>query len=476
VGDVVLDEIQGLVRTGFKALTSARYLLFAVDDLQAARRWLGGLSVTSAGHRPADERPTRAVNIAFTYAGLKKLQLDQRALGDLSEELREGMITEHRKRILGDHGASDPKSWLWGGPGMAEIHGALLLFAADADELEALTGEARVADGITWLEPALDTSWLPGRKEQFGFHDGIAQPNLLGVHTEQPGFDVVAPGEVLLGYPNQYGKLPRAPRIDGRSELLPRGDDFGRGGSYLVFRQLEQKVADLWSWARETAERLHVGDLFPAAADPGICVAAKMVGRWPNGAPLVRWPDAEPDTGDPDVLTDNSFRYAADDPHGLACPLGSHIRRANPRDWFLADDPGEALAVADHHRILRRGRAYGPPLVADMDTALLSRAADDGVPRGLMFLCLNANIGRQFEFVQHTWMNGPKFGGLHAGADPLVGDQQPETSARDLPPSFVIQAKPARLRCTNIRRFVTTRGGAYFFLPSIPAVRYLASL
>ena len=111
-----------------------------------------------------------------------------------------------------------------------------------------------------------------------------------------------------------------------------------------------------------------------------------------------------------------------------------------------------------------------------MDTALLSRAADDGVPRGLMFLCLNANIGRQFEFVQHTWMNGPKFGGLHAGADPLVGDQQPETSARDLPPSFVIQAKPARLRCTNIRRFVTTRGGAYFFLPSIPAVRYLASL
>ena len=294
VGDVVLDEIQGLVRTGFKALTSARYLLFAVDDLQAARRWLGGLSVTSAGHRPADERPTRAVNIAFTYAGLKKLQLDQRALGDLSEELREGMITEHRKRILGDHGASDPKSWLWGGPGMAEIHGALLLFAADADELEALTGEARVADGITWLEPALDTSWLPGRKEQFGFHDGIAQPNLLGVHTEQPGFDVVAPGEVLLGYPNQYGKLPRAPRIDGRSELLPRGDDFGRGGSYLVFRQLEQKVADLWSWARETAERLHVGDLFPAAADPGICVAAKMVGRWPNGAPLVRWPTPRP--------------------------------------------------------------------------------------------------------------------------------------------------------------------------------------
>lgn len=476
MGDVVLDEIQGLVRTGFKRLTSARYLLFSVGDQAAARRWLGGLPLTSAGHRPAEERPTRAVQIAFTYAGLEILGLDQRALGDLSEELREGMVTDHRQRILGDHGDSDPESWTWGGPKNDPIHGALLLYAADGDQLEALASEVRAGAGVTWLDPALDTSWLPGDKEQFGFHDGVAQPNVLGVQAEQPGFDVVAPGEVLLGYPNQYGKLPRAPRIAGHSALLPGGNDFGRGGSYLVMRQLAQDVAGLWTWARETAERLHVADLFPAAEDPGVLVAAKMVGRWPNGAPLVRWPDAEPDTNDPDVVTDNSFRYFADDPHGLACPLGSHIRRANPRDWFLADDPTEALAVADHHRILRRGRAYGPPLVADMNTAELSRAPDDGASRGLMFLCLNANIGRQFEFVQHTWMNGPKFGGLHAGADPLVGDQKPETSARDLPPSFIIQAEPARLRCTDIRRFVTTCGGAYFFLPSIPAVRYLASL
>ncbi len=475
-GDVVLDEIQGLVRTGFKALTSARYLLFNIVNKAAARQWLGGLTLTSAGHRAKGEQPTRAVQIAFTYAGLETLELEQRALDDLSEELREGMVTDHRQRILGDHGESDPDEWAWGGPKTAAIHGALLLYAANGDELETLTAEVRAAAGVTWLDPPLETSWLPGSKEHFGFHDGIAQPDLLGVHAEQPGFNVVAPGEVLLGYPNQYGKLPRAPCIAGRSDRLPGGNDFGRGGTYLVMRQLAQDVAKLWSWARETAERLHVAELFPAARDPGICVAAKMVGRWPNGAPLVRWPDAEPDTGDPDVVTDNSFRYFAEDPHGLACPLGSHIRRANPRDWFLADDPGSALEVADNHRIIRRGRAYGPPLVDDMDTAALSRAPHDGESRGLMFICLNANIGRQFELVQHTWLNGPKFGGMDAGADPLVGDQRPATSARDLPPSFVIQAEPARLRCTGIPSFVTTRGGAYFFLPSIPAVRYLASL
>jgi len=177
-----------------------------------------------------------------------------------------------------------------------------------------------------------------------------------------------------------------------------------------------------------------------------------MVGRWPSGAPLVKAPDQDI----PALADDNDFAYH-DDPLGLACPIGAHIRRANPRD-SLASGPAASLDTSDLHRLLRRGRSYGP-------------AGDGGGNgTGLYFICLAGNLARQFEFVQHTWLNSPTFNGLYDDADPLISSHHPAGA------TFTVPARPVRHRYRDLPQFVRTRGGAYFFLPGVSAVRYLAQL
>jgi hypothetical protein len=139
--------------------------------------------------------------------------------------------------------------------------------------------------------------------------------------------------------------------------------------------------------------------------------------------------------------------------------VGAHIRRANPRD-SLGTDPGAARSGANRRRLLRRGRPYGPPLPA-------SAPQHDGRARGMMFLCLNADIERQFEFVQQTWVNNPVFGGLYAERDPLIG-------AIDGSGRFTVQAHPVSTRMSGLARFVQVVGGGYFFLPGMSALTYLA--
>jgi Dyp-type peroxidase family len=216
---------------------------------------------------------------------------------------------------------------------------------------------------------------------------------------------------------------------------------------------MAQHVAKFCHFLDEATRTLD-GQLDPRAGDR---LAAKFVGRWQNGAPLVLSPDAD----DPALSKADDFGYRDNDAHGFKCPIGSHVRRSNPRDT-LGPDAATALATANRHRILRRGRSYG---VRPED-----RRIDDGVPRGLHFLCLNSDIERQFEFVQQTWINNPVFGGLDGEVDPLVGNL---TKGDEI---FTTQADPLRTRVHNLERFVTVKGGAYFFLPSIRALRYLASL
>jgi deferrochelatase/peroxidase EfeB len=166
----------------------------------------------------------------------------------------------------------------------------------------------------------------------------------------------------------------------------------------------------------------------------------------------------------------NDFRYAHDDPQGFACPVGSHVRRTNPRDSLFTDStsPEQAEHSANRHRLMRRGRSYGERLagVPVGDTV----PVDDGAERGLHFICLNADLERQFEFVQQTWVNNPVFGGLSGEVDPLLGDQEKVQGVMTIP------ADPLRLRLHGLHRFITVRGGAYFFLPGLRAIRYLASL
>ena len=421
-----LADVQGLFARGYGDLKSAAFVLLSVEDADAARRWLGEVAgtVTSAEER----RPERALNLAFTSSGLERLGLPAETLAQFSNEFVAGMTTPHRTRILGDTGENAPEHWDWGGPA-APVDAVLLLYARDAASLAALEAEHPAA-GFAVVR-RLGTADLDGF-EPFGFRDGISQPFVQGLGKTGPHEATVRAGEFLLGYENEYGQTIDAPLL--------------RNGSYLVFRQLRQDVAGFWRFADEAT----AGD-----PDARLRLAAKMVGRWPSGAPLALAPDAD----DPSLADANDFAYHELDRRGARCPVGSHIRRSNPRD-SLDPDPGteSSFEINRRHRLVRRGREYGPPL--PLEQAL---TGDDGAERGLHFICLNANIARQFEFVSHTWLNNPKFGELHDDADPFFA-----------PGCFTIPTEGVRERVTDVPRFVFVKGGAYFFLPGLATLRSLA--
>lgn len=452
-----LADVQGMVTFGYRDLPQARLVLLRAADAGRFRAWLGALAgqVANAAVNPT----TAAVNVALTPAGLRRLGLPDDVLAMFSDEFISEMTTAHRRLVLGDVDESAPERWAWGGPGDPVTDALLMLYAADAAGLSALAAAhsaASRAQGVSevWAQDTVDL----GRQEHFGFRDGISQPAIEGVQASARPDDVVKAGEFLLGYLNEYGQYTDRPLLPAASDpqaLLPEDPagsgrrDLGRNGTYLVLRQLAQDVSGFWRFA-EQATSGPDGGSDPAART---WLGAKMVGRWPSGAPLVLAPSAD----DAALADFNDYRYMATDAAGTRCPVGAHIRRANPRD-SLDPRPGSdaSVAVGRRHRIIRRGRSYGLP--------------DGSEERGLLFLCVCANIARQFEFIQHTWINNPKFAGLYDDADPLLGAHQPYGR------TFTVQALPIRRRFPGLPRFVTVRGGAYFFLPGLRALRYLATL
>ena len=451
-------DIQGIVTRGYQKLRAAAYTLLEIADAAAARPWLAALvgSVTTTERDPDDT----ARNLAVSPSGLRKLGLAPDALAMFSAPFLEGMTTAHRARLLGDLGESAPEHWAWGGPTTAPVDLLLMLYARDEPGLAALSAEAAAAFPGAGLRPiaTLPTVDL-GDIEHFGFRDGVSQPVIAGIPKAAPTADIIKPGEFLLGYLNEYGLYADRPLLPPAADpggLLPRDPagsgaaDLGRNGSYLAVRTLRQDVRGF----RQFLERAG-----PAAGGDAARLGAKLVGRWASGAPLVRAPERD----DPTLAGVNDFDYFREDPDGLRCPIGAHIRRAHPRD-SLDPGPGSARSVAvdKRHRLIRRGREYGPPLPP-------GEAGPDDGERGLHFMAVNANIGRQFEFIQQTWVSNPKFAGLYDDADPLLG--APAAAGR----TFTIQGRPVRRRLTGLPRFVTVRGGGYFFLPGLRALRYLVS-
>ncbi|HTQ08025.1 MAG TPA: Dyp-type peroxidase [Polyangiaceae bacterium] len=465
-----VDDIQGMILWGYGHMPEARYLLLRVPAAAATdamRGWLADLPLTSAAGSRTEEPAEPLVNVAFTHRGLVALGVDPALTAGFSTPFVQGSEHPYRARVNGDFGESAPERWTWGST-ENPVHLVLCVFAATRDGVERYAAEfgARARAAGFELVTVLEGTTLPGRKEHFGFRDGIAQPELKGSGRGGIEGNLVDAGEFLLGHRDGYGNVSTSPESTS-------GFAWGANGSYLVFRQLEQDVEAFWRYAAS------IDGPNPVKA------ASKMVGRWPSGAPLVRHPDADPDS--PRFADDDTFTYLSSDDdndrYGARCPFGAHIRRTNPRDWQLGETPDESLELANLHRILRRGRPYGEPLDAAMAPGELVRrslAADPSAPRaarGLQFLCFNANIDRGFEFVQQQWSSNPKFAGQDVDPDPLFGlHREPGDVGLDAP-AFTRQSdvKQGTLpRTPGLSRFVRVRGSAYFFMPSIPAVRLLA--
>ena len=465
------QDVQGLVVSAYSKLPCAAYLLLRVNNPAGVRKWLSQhvTEVTTSENKNAHFH----TNLAFTSTGLESLGLNQKVLSTFSRPFQEGMATDHRQRVLGDQEENDPAKWTWGGKNNP-VGALLLIYAKDEEVLNAQRQQRQqelAANGFSEVA-VLTAGRQPDSHEHFGFNDGIGQPVMEGTGNKQRQLartnhaTELPAGEFLMGFTNVYGVTADSPVVaaaDDPHKSLPDVPDdttglhaqsgmrdLGRNGTYLVFRQLVQDVAKFWDFV-DRATRDSNDPLAPER------LAAKFVGRWKSGAPLVLSSKGD----DPGLGSENNFAYLDKDPNGFSCPIGSHIRRSNPRD-ALGPDAQTALTSANRHRILRRGRSYGPR-AKDPRTA-------DGIDRGLIFICLNSDIERQFEFVQQTWINNPVFGGLDGEVDPLVGNIPKGDCI------FTVQGEPLRTRAHALSRFVTVKGGAYFFLPSIRALNYIASL
>jgi deferrochelatase/peroxidase EfeB len=488
-GAVDFADVQGLVRYGYKGMTSARYELLRVADVAAARSWLRAAPVTSAVE--AVPPPSTALQVAFTAAGLRALGVPEPVIAGFSHEFRGGMTNANRARQLGDAGENAPAGWEWGGDRAPHL---VAMWFAERGRLDAFVegctaGPWREAFEVT---RRLETSDLDG-VEPFGFVDGTSQPSIdwdqqRRTPCEQMDYtNVTALGEFLLGYRNEYGKLTDRPLLDpgaASAGLLPAEEapgkkDLGRNGTYLVMRQLAQDVRGFWRFMVRAAG----GDF--ALADRW---AAAMVGRTRAGVSPMPILEVPIPGIRPSEAARNQFTYEGD-PIGVRCPLGAHVRRANPRS---ADFPGRPAGLAKlltmlgfgtngfrddmissvrFHRILRRGREYGPGLTPE---EALAEAPGPDAERGLHFICLNANISRQFEFVQNAWIASTKFSGLTGESDPLIGNRLPIPGCPHTADFVMPQDGGLRRRLSGLPQFVRVRGGAYFFLPSLRALRYFA--
>lgn len=501
-GSIQTQEVQSIMFGGMGKLRDATCYLFRLpDDPAKARQWLTEVEPDiSFGDRPPFGS---AQTIAVTCSGLARFGLAETHIRAFSAPFQQGMSDSKRAEfVLKDTGDDHPEKWRWG-HGVNVVDIALTIYADVNNPQYALSElskkplELLIKLGGKKVDQ-IDTRQLPAKgpvREAFGFVDGVSQPIIKGTYRWNKNKDsqhVVEPGEFILGYPDNRGYLPTTPTIPSTADpdnTLPvyhekaidhdwpdysrtsanARHDFGSNGSYLVIRQLQQNVEEFDKRISQLAQKYknHPGN------PPGlsltqleIWIKSKTVGRWPDGTSLVRHP-FEPGTGwngkkNPSgsgVKPDNSFLFGTEDPEGMRCPFSAHIRRTNPRESF---EPGsqEQLDIVNRHRILRIGRPYGPDKNSD---------TGDKDKRGLLFMCLNGDLERQFEFIQHTWVMSRLFHGLSGEVDAILG-----RGGRGGQLTIPTQQGPIIVQ--GFTDFITVRGGAYFFLPGHSAIRYLCSL
>jgi Dyp-type peroxidase family len=478
-----LHDIQGYILRGYR-MDFCRHLILQISNLAGARTLLAAL----VEHDPAtqaqgvnrqpdtnpqittavdwgDTKPDYCLNIGLTYHGLVMLQMPQ--VDEFPDEFKAGAYAPEQAEIVGDVGESAPERWIGKlDPNNApNVHIVLTLHALSSEILERTTEQLRGMfkqdDALVELscfdaealesyqcEPrSLESSDTSGfLKVHFGYTDGIAQPTIKNapptvIPDDQ---DVVPLGQFVLGYP---GEVMHRQYDEPLKHLR-------QNGSFAAFRVLGQDVDGFEQFLSAHESPTLSREL----------LAAKMCGRWRNGVPLVLSPDTDAPQPPITLATINNFDYDKQDPDGYSCPFSAHIRRTNPRDETIE-------GVVSLHRIVRRAMPYGPPYNPAQP--------HDGIPRGLVGLFINASIADQFAFVMQNWINDSQFDGEHKPSpdkspvrEVLLGNNSPADSYFKIPNK---DAPNNPTVITGFGRFVTTCGGAYLFLPSISALRYLSA-
>lgn len=444
---VDLGAVQAVV-TGLYKCPISRHLLFRFDDCSGSRAFIGQLAqgITMADVQ-LGSAPDPILNIGITFNGLGVLGVDSSLLAKFDAVYKAGPDAH----ALGDApgSRSDPAGWWEGRFNTEDVHCVVHIYVRSDEAVQDATQMVRELarrGGLTELIPrwdgtVLEARSLGGAKLHFGYTDGISHPEICW--NDVPG----SPRQVdfrmfLLGY-----STPECPSAPGNGPAA----DFARGSTYGAFRWLYQDVA-----AFNLFLSTHAPRLFPdlATADAEELLAAKMMGRWRDGTPLV----LSPDRTDAQLASSNEFGYAAQDPDGHRCPFSAHIRVVNPRDTPL--DP-IAQGVP---QVLRRGMPYGPPLYGK---------EDDGADRGIVGIFLCADLRRQF-YTLTDWVNqndfSPVYDANRRTQDALVANRAVPHACTD----FTVPGESGSVTVKGLPDFVHTKGVAFLLYPGKIALAALS--
>jgi len=462
------EDIQGTILRGYR-VDLARHFILSITDRAATGSLISALvegrgnlpRITTAKHW--SEKPACFLNISFTNKGLAALGLSPSELASFDPSFRRGATDGETAKTVGDVGDSAPENWIGGLANGERVHIVMSLWVAkDPAVLERISTQLREAfAGCVTELSAHDAKALPDNQIHFGYRDNIAQPTVAGAPPRKRQMpddqEPVATGEFLLGYLNQSG---------GTYSVAPT--ELSLNSSYAAFRILEQDVVGFDAFLAEYSAKAGIG---------AELLAAKVCGRWRNGNPLELRPDSPGEVLPNSQL--NDFRYVSNDPSqddtlGLKCPIGSHIRRNNPRDAAVVGTD------STHHRIVRRAMPYGPAYDPDHPTT---------EPRGLIGYFINASMSNQFEFLTSQWNldndfvksatqpGNPDAGNAVfniSGEDVFLGVNDPANS------SFTLAAPGPKGKNNTVlpgfSRMITTRGSVYCFFPSMTGLRYLAKI
>ncbi len=519
-----LHDIQGNLVKGYGRFgyPKARYIFFKVHTEAKGRAFISQLSKLATNSAPWDNDdatknilppPLATTNVGFTFHGLKAIGVPMASLQTFPQAFAMGM--KARRAILGDDGPSSPEKWdqIWKSEEQVHIwlsingrteqniedryQEIVALVEASEQGVELLCGH-RGDDGAEDLpyqaasaiyEKTEDGREIPTPKEHFGYTDGISDPYFKGV-SKNPlaaigagkptgkdprtiaGWEALETGEFILGHRDEAYEYPKAPQ----PPLL------ARNGTFMVYRKLHENVGSFNQYIEE------IGKDFPGGKE---ALAAKFSGRWRNGAPLTTFGTEEAANNFVQELSEArtaakkgcphakqkyaqlkskfvAFDYS-DDLEGSRCPVGAHARRVNPRGALefgvkgAYNTPG---ALVNRRRILRRGLPYGES----------SKSSTDSGNHGIIFMALNADIERQFEFVQQQWIVYGNDFKLSNQKDALLGNHG--NDAKGCPNGKMTiegdkETGQPPFFCARIPRLVEVRGGDYFFIPSMTALRML---